>query len=206
MVVENERIAQYNQCYQILRKGEKMIKGKKAGRTLDEIGKRWYDFDFKSERVIYCYLCCCKIKEKHFARDIRKLDEKLRFETYQEWKQYVCNKYYNYRTEELSEFSRYLNQKIRNERPINEGVSILLAALTTLIFTEIFDSFLYTYEKINIKIVWLIGCIVFLPPMAYGIAKILSLMFDNNIEKDFFEDYKEIIDEMIEDSLKNHRD
>lgn len=85
-------------------------------------------------------------------------------------------------------------------------MSILLAALTTLIFTEIFDSFLYTYEKINIKIVWLIGCIVFLPPMAYGIAKILSLMFDNNIEKDFFEDYKEIIDEMIEDSLKNHRD
>ncbi len=183
-----------------------MIKGKKAGRTLDEIGKRWYDFDFKSERVIYCYLCCCKIKEKHFARDIRKLDEKLRFETYQEWKQYVCNKYYNYRTEELSEFSRYLNQKIRNERPINEGLSILLAALTTLIFTETFDRFLYTYEKISIKIVWLIGCIVFLLPMAYGIAKFLSLMFDNNIEKDFFEDYKEIIDEMIEDSLKNHRD
>ncbi len=182
-----------------------MIKSKKAGKTLDEIGKRWYDFDYKLERVIYCYLCCCKIRVKHFARDLRKLDEGLKFESYQEWKQYVCNKYQNYRTEELSEFSRYLNQRIRNEKPINEGANILLTAMITLIFTEIFQVSISTYRESSKKIVWFVFVILLVLYVVYEIVKSLLTLFDNNVEKNFFVDYKEIIDEMIEGRITNLR-
>lgn len=182
-----------------------MIKSKKAGKTLDEIGKRWYDFDYKLERVIYCYLCCCKIRVKHFARDLRKLDEGLKFESYQEWKQYVCNKYQNYRTEELSEFSRYLNQRIRNKSPFNESLNILCTAVIALVLTKVFEMFIFNYEELYMKFIGFISYIVLAWPLAYGVVRILYPIFDSNVEKNFFADYKEIIDEMIEGRITNLR-
>lgn len=41
-----------------------MIIGKKAGKNFDEIGKKWYGFDNKLEKIIYRYLCCYRIKKK----------------------------------------------------------------------------------------------------------------------------------------------
>lgn len=174
-----------------------MMRGKKAGQTLNEIGKRWYDFDFELERVIYCYLCCRCIKERGFARDLRKLNEKLKFESYQEWKQYICNKYQNYSKEKLTEFSRYLNQRIRNKKPFNEILIILCTVLVSLTLSQMFDMFLNTYERLSIKLVWFISCIIIVLPVFYGIVRFLCHIFDSDIEKNFFEDYKEIIDEII---------
>lgn len=56
------------------------------------------------EQSIYYYVCCIKGK----GRALRKLDKELEFELYLEWKQYIFDKY------KSIEFSRYLNQKIRN--------------------------------------------------------------------------------------------
>lgn len=56
-----------------------MIKGKKSGKTLDKIGERWYGFNLKSEKNVYCYLCCNRNRVKEKA--LRDLDEELKFET-----------------------------------------------------------------------------------------------------------------------------
>ncbi|MBD5513699.1 MAG: hypothetical protein HDR06_03340 [Lachnospiraceae bacterium] len=155
-----------------------MIKRKKAEKTLEEIGKRWYDFDYKIERTIYCYLCCYHIRERGAARNLRQLDEQLKFETYRQWKQYIGSKYINYSRDKLNEFSRYLNQMIRNKRPFDKALNILSTAVITLICTELFNVFLSTYEELNEKFVWLILCmlLVFLQPVILSNLSILYLI------------------------------
>lgn len=91
--------------------GGTMIKGKKAGKTLDEIGKKWHDFNFKYERAIYCYLCCNR--NRLINMELRNLNNDLKFEKYQQWNDYICNKYRNYSKGDLIEFSKYLNLKMK---------------------------------------------------------------------------------------------
>lgn len=55
-----------------------MIKHKKNGKTLEEIGKRWYDFDFEFERNIYRYLCYIRKKNDKLQNH-----KELKFESYQ---------------------------------------------------------------------------------------------------------------------------
>ena len=47
-------------------------------------------------------------------KDIKSIDDKYKFDSYKKWKQYVCNKYNEYSSNELIEVSRYFNQRIRN--------------------------------------------------------------------------------------------
>lgn len=88
------------------------------------------------------------------------LGDDLRFETYQQWKQYVCNKFINYRTEELMEFSRYLNYEKRSTRPM-----------------------------------------LFILLLSFSIIKMMYPIFDNNIDENFYADYKEIIDDVIKERV-----
>lgn len=74
-----------------------MIINKKAGKTLDEIGKKRHDFNFKFEKAIYCYLCCNHSRIINW--ELRKLNSDLKFEEYRQWKNYICNKYQNYSKE-----------------------------------------------------------------------------------------------------------
>ncbi|MBD5476827.1 MAG: hypothetical protein HDR17_12760 [Lachnospiraceae bacterium] len=137
-----------------------MIKRKKAEKTIEEIGKRWYDFDYKIERTIYCYLCCYRIRGWRTARNLRQLNEQLKFETYRQWRQYIGSKYKDYSRDKLNEFSRYLNQMIRNKRPFNEVLNILSTVAITLICTELFHLILSTYEEMKEKLDWLILCML----------------------------------------------
>ncbi|MBD5526592.1 MAG: hypothetical protein HDR04_19770 [Lachnospiraceae bacterium] len=182
-----------------------MIKGKKSGKSLDEIGERWYSFSLKSEKIIYCYLCCNRHRVK--KKTLRNLDEKLKFETYQQWNQYVCNKYQNYNINELIEFSRYLNQMIRNIKPNHEYLSIMASAVIAAIFTKMFD-LLYQYNGFSNIPFWsaflgiLLLYIFLMLLIFFLIFQVMSPLFDKHFEEDFFKDYKEIIDSLIDVKMK----
>lgn len=178
-----------------------MIKGKKAGKSFKEIGKRWYDFDFELERTIYCYLCCGREKK----RKIRKLDEKLKFESYQQWKKHIWDKYERFDKDRLCEFSRYLNQRIRNIRPNHEYWNIMATALLTLVITKIVDIFLNS--QMNFKDIPAIVGVLLLPvlvvlPLVIIMYQTFSPMFDTNIDENLFRDYKEVIDEIVKVKAK----
>lgn len=176
-----------------------MIKGKKAGKSFKEIGKRWYDFDFELERTIYCYLCCSREKK----RKIRKLDEKLKFESYQEWKKYVKNKYDNFSKDMLVEFSRYLNQRIRNTLPGHEYWIIVATVSLTMAFTEIIDvvlSKLMEFSGMSMIIAILLSSIFIVLPMIFIMVQTFYPLFDNNIDENLLKDYKEIIDEIVKEN------
>lgn len=178
-----------------------MIKGKKAGKCFEEIGKRWYEFDFELEKGIYCYLCCYRIKRK----ELRNLNDDLMFETYQKWKQYVYNKYSNYSREQLMEFSRYLNYEIRNERPFRKYWDIMLPITISLVFTKIFDIGLALYVE-SVENPSMLNILLLLCLEVIGVIFLINIfrpLFDDNIKENLFIDYKEIVDEIIEEKTVN---
>lgn len=184
-----------------------MIKGKRTGRSLQEIGKRWYGFDFELEKVIYCYICCKRIKKKK----IRKLDKELKFVSYHQWKQYVWNRYENFDKNTLIEFGRYLNQQIRNIKPIGEYLNIIATAVLTLILTKIVDIFLgvkIDFSGISVWGVFIIFSFIELIIILLSLFLFIEMIYpilDNNTNENLLKDYKEIIDEIISEKENDEK-
>lgn len=180
-----------------------MIKSKKAGKTLDEIGKKWHDFNFKSERLIYSYLCCNR--SRLINMELRNLNKDLKFEEYRQWKQYICNKYQNYSRDKLIEFSRYLKLMIRNIKPNHEYWIIMATALLSIVFTMVINVTIELNKQFNINSDWIkilitiLSGILFILFSAYLIIKIVYPIFDDYFDENFLRDYKEIIDEIIKE-------
>lgn len=175
-----------------------MQKKKKNKRSLNVIGKRKYDFDITLEKQIYSCLCCSYGAKKAF----KKLDNEFKFNSYQQWKQYICNKYEHYSREDLIEFSRYLNQKIRDIKPIYEIWDLFFPVILTVIMTYGIDK-LFKFEFsglpfLTFLIMKLFLIIIFVIPLLLLIRQILLPMFDNSLEENFLHDCKEIIDEIID--------
>lgn len=170
-------------------------------KTFEKIGNDYYGFQFQLEKNIYCYLCCKHVKRIEVYRGIRfcKLDEKQKFNTYHQWKQYIYNKYCNYTIEELSEFSRYLNQMIRDKKPNQENSIIVITVVLTLLFSEIYKKVEKFISHI-LEFKYGLGIIVMVcacMSIAIFISRITFPIFDNSLEENFFRDYKGIIDNML---------
>lgn len=176
-----------------------MIKGKKAGKTLDEIGKRRHDFNFKSEKIIYYYLCCIYIKKK----ELENLKDDLKFEEYGKWKNYICNKYQNYSKDKLIEFSRYLKLMIRNIKPSHEYWTIMATAFLSMLFSMVINVAMGIHNDFSNYPVWITLLVssvlgaLFIILLVYLIIKIVYPIYDNHFDEDFLKDYKEIIDDII---------
>lgn len=134
------------------------------------------------------------------------LGDDLRFETYQQWKQYVCNKFINYRTEELMEFSRYLNYEKRSTRPIHTYLEIVVPIVLSIMFTKTFEqacNIYYDLSKVSSLVIILLFFFVllFILLLSLSIIKMMYPIFDNNIDENFYADYKEIIDDVIKERV-----
>lgn len=170
---------------------------------LEEIGKRYYDF--VKEKIVYCYLSCIPLKK----RDLRRIDTNLKFDFYYQWKQYIIHRYKKLNKEGLQEFSRYLNQRRRNENIQNEYFVMIKTAFWALAISKIVEVF----EMLELKCSYLSYSIITLLVAFIVIETLFCYLFitdfksikDGNINKDFLTDFKEIIDEMIkkEDRIQN---
>lgn len=178
-----------------------MIKRKRTGKTLDEIGKRWHNFDFKFEKTIYCYLCCNR--NRKINKEIKRLTDDLKFEEYRQWEHYICNKYQNYSKDKLIEFSRYLNLQIRYIKPSYEYWSIMATAFLPIVFTMIINFVMGIYTDFSNNSVWIMLLATMLIEffitifLVYFIIEIVNPIYDNHFDENFLRDYKEVIDEII---------
>lgn len=172
---------------------------RKQKRTIDNIGKKIYEFDFILEKIIYEYLCFSHMKKK----ELKKLDEKLKFVTYKEWKKYILDKYKGYEEEKLIEFSRYLNQRIRNVEPAFMYLQVHIPVMATIIFTKAFDFIFETKlvfsgtPKIFVAAFVLLFDICVIMPLIFFVWHTFKPFRENCVEKNFLKDYKEIIDNLI---------
>ena len=181
-----------------------MFKKKKYKRQLDKIGKEKYDFDIKEEIKYYNYLSCSYMKEK----DIKNIDDKYKFDSYKKWKQYIYNKYIEYRSDELIEVSRYFNQRIRNTELNRTNWTFFIPILLTIIIGKMFEIVIdinwggfLKLPILGMVIGWIIYLLIYFVfvvlPTFYMIKRAITPIFVCNTEKYLFVDYKEIVDEMI---------
>ncbi len=176
---------------------------KKYGNTLDKIGERRYEFDYQLEKNIYSYLCRYQRKKKN----VYKLDTKLKFNTYQEWKKYICEKYSSYSQEELVEFSRFLNQKIRISSPTMTCYNLYIPICASFFIGYITDNLVTM--KLDLSDLSFLGALIYIfiwtlifIAIILGIAMLLfptifEPIWNHDMDKNMFIDYKEIIDEML---------
>lgn len=171
---------------------------KKQNRSIKKLGEEFYGFYQEEEKRIYMYLCRKRLTKK----EIEKIDSNLKFETYEEWVQYINHKYEKFSNEKLLEFSYFLNQNMRNIKPGHEYLNIVIPAMVTLIFDALFDIIVETPNiPIHSAIEFLIEIIViigFLFLGQYIMSEVSKHIWDNVDGENFYLDYKEIIDRMIE--------
>lgn len=182
---------------------------KKKKRSLNTIGIDNYDFDYQLEKSIYCYLCCIKTNN----RAIKKLEETLKFNTYSEWEQYVRNKHSHFSDDKLKEFNRYLNQRIRNVKPNRDYGDVMIPVLITLLTTEVIDYFknfkvtlpseMSILAIIIAVLTFVILLLIALIPIIILLGKTVAPIWDNHTEENLLNDYKEIINSMIDERNKS---
>lgn len=178
---------------------EYMERRKNHSRKLDQIGKKEYDFDPQLELIIYKYVCYIRITRK----EKKKLDKKIQFDYYREWEKYILDKYKDCKRDTLIEFSRYLNQRKRNNQPIREYWYLVIPVMLTLALSETFNFIIQNgdkfynlpVEEIIILCSLIILLIFFL--VIFAIRNTMMPMLDANIENNMLTDYIEIIENMI---------
>ena len=155
-------------------------------RKKDKWGNK-FQFDEDEELNIYKLLC----REKISKRKLIKLDKlNCKFYTYKDWKKYVINKYQNYPKDCLVEFIRFLNFKEKTlikDLPI---IKIFMSALTGAACVYIFE-----YQSTKDFFTNIISALLIL----WSIAWIIDFYNKSDkVESCFYQDYKEIIHELIE--------
>lgn len=176
-----------------------MIRRKKSKREIGDRGERWFGFHYDTERTIYGYVCCVYVKKGK----LRKLSDKLKFESYHQWKQYIINKYKCFELDTLIEFSRYLNQRIRSVKPGYEFNSITAAAIMSWVVTKLMEDFIEVEMAVKSNIICSMVTVIVTAAIVWAIVNLWYKCFwNNNTEENFYKDYKEIIDEIIEERKK----
>lgn len=172
---------------------------KKKSRRLDE---EYYNFSTYEEKLIYRYLCCKHIRRK----ELSKIPELHKFHKYHEWYDYIEKKYGNCSIDGLVEFWHFLNQKSRNVKPKYEYWTLCIPVGLTLVVNEIFDLTLkFSDIKINClsdKIIAFVVYMIVVAIFAKIVMMIMKSLFDQYDDSCFYEDYKAIIDDLIEKKKK----
>lgn len=169
---------------------------KKCAKLLVQVGKDEYNFDYEEEKAIYDFLCYRPLGKK------QKVNDKHKFVLYSQWEQYICQKYQKVSSEKLKDFSRYLNLRKRQIKPNYESQKILVTIILTVVINTSIDTLFMIYkEKITCIILDIIACIITII-VAFIIALMATQLLDileiDDVEENFYNDYKEIIDKIIE--------
>ncbi|MBP3610591.1 MAG: hypothetical protein J6J42_09675 [Lachnospiraceae bacterium] len=111
--------------------------------------------------------------------------------------------------DKLKEFSKYLNHLGRNMKPISEFANPYISAILSTFFSYIFTSLLNDEKQKK----WILEIVIYLVVLILTIifvflcAKmLLKLLFDNSMEENLCKDYKEIVDELIEEKENKHKE
>lgn len=199
--------------------------------SYQNIGKMEYDFDFQKEKLFYSNLCFQKMKKKsrtQYQKNLKELNEnkgekdKYTLITYSDWKRYILNKYDSkeYSKDKLINFSAYLNIGCRNWGTSYEWKNILSSVTITVVFTALLGfAKMEEIEKLNILISQLgekiyiralileaVVLVLFIIVIATFILWIMTRStYNDKLIQNMYEDYKKIIDELIENKKKYHK-
>lgn len=156
-----------------------------------------YNFDDDKEFAIYKYVCKLKINRKE-----KKLVKGFEFSTYDEWKEYVIEKYSHVSLKSLNDFHRNLRHKQKMAEAFPGAYTGILIPWLFMVFSIVLGSAVYEiYENKGVIFLVIIqivsNCI-----LAFGslwiLQRLLMEYIMSNKEVLLYSDYENIIQEMIE--------
>ena len=168
-------------------------------------GEKYYHFNQTEEMRIYKCVC----GEKLSWYEWRKIKGR-QFSFYEEWKSYVYEKNKDIPKEKLKEFYHYLEHRKRMVEPRQEPVKIMMSVVITIIVTDVMKFFLKYWKEI--QALWKGGSWTEIRMglgLIIGTFLVISLGFGSiawmiasdipkhTLERNFYQDYQEIIKELI---------
>lgn len=176
---------------------DKEQRQKIAKRTLNNIDEKEYDFDANLQRAVYCYVFCIRNKNS------KSLPKELKFDSYQEWKLNLISKYKSYSIGDLEEFSRHLRHRARNNEPSKISLEVLFPVILSIGLTFFTNSFMELnttkgVSQLQSVMIVILSVLIWAIGMAIIIWTTIQPIWENHNTAIFFEDYKEVIDEIIE--------
>lgn len=177
-----------------------MIRTKK-GNCVVEKGLEDFDFDYRKELSIYYF-----VKGERLSRGRMKLvDGEKKFNTHEEWKNYIKKKYNRLSVNELEEFRKYIQHVKRRRQPVldfsSSYFSSILSVFGSYLVTEKFVDVKPETEKIIAFIAYVILFMVIFITIACLLKACISSLTADGVENGFFTDYQEVMDEMINEKV-----
>lgn len=170
-------------------------------------GKRYFDFDEELEKNIYFFICKENIGNKY----LKKLEKKkVLYDTYSQWNDYVTCKYKAYSLKSLKEFAAYLKQRARKMHVYSifaeQNMAPFIIGFVTAVMAEPFGTLIAQYANM-LKADLISGLVayafllVFILIISGLVVPIINSIIDNitnrATKKAFFEDYINVIEELI---------
>lgn len=157
--------------------------------------KKYFYFEKEKEMAIYSYLC----KRKLTRRQKKMLSPSTQFEGYHSWKCYIRSKFQVFSKPSLRELSRCLNLSLRDANKFStftQGFWLsFISSFFTLSVNELFN---YLQPDVN-PIIIFSSILLIVPMLVYLIVSVYDTCSLESQRINFYEDVKEIIDEMIEE-------
>lgn len=180
-----------NNSGKILRKNRK--------KCIHQIGKQKYEFDKTEELLKYKYLCGAKMGRIEWI----KCGKRSMPYSFYEWKESIQQKYNPCSIEQLEEFARYLELGIKDNNASKDSANIIFAALASSAMAVTFGKLV---EIQSIKLISFIIDVVFaILALIVIIYCIYFPLYNDNLEKNLYKDYQDIIKQII-DEKKDHKD
>lgn len=183
--------------------GKNMIRTKRKN-CIKEIGLEEFKFDYGKELSIYLFAK----GEYLIPKRMKIIDIEKRFNSHEEWRNYIRDKYKFFSKNKLEEFRRYLVHKERRHRPIAEFTGPYISALLSA-FMSYFVSYFVTEEIVAVKLeiepiykilLFCFAFVVLFSTFVWVVAGCMKLFISNGVEEGFLEDYMEVITEMLKEN------
>ena len=159
-----------------------------------------YGFQYAEEKRIYNIICG---KSKRKKGD---LPECFKLNSYSEWKNYVWSKYETYNCQQLNNFLHYLKMQLRTINPTQKFIDMVCAAVFGVLISSLINVIVALrgeFEKMGFSIISVVAiAIVAIMVIVFPLCSISMNIFNNMIckseDKDMYEDYISIIQEIIQ--------
>lgn len=170
-------------------------KKRRRKKSIYDIGREKYNFDYQEEIIRYKALCCMHLKRK----EIKKLKFDKSLNSYKDWKEYIFHKYEEFDKEDLVEFSRFLNCIQRDETLEHNFFWMLISAFVSLVITAILNALVEIIdtslaEGDDFFLMRIVLCILTVSVTMYYF--VMRPIRKKDTKENLISDYKEIIDEM----------
>lgn len=158
-----------------------------------------YGFQYAEEKRIYKIICG---KSKRKKGD---LPDCFRYYSYSEWKDYVWSKYKKYNCEQLNNFLHYLKMQLRKIKPAQQFrdliyVPIMVALITQMIaeMPSLKNQKIEINTSVTAKVAFILVVIIAIFSIFIFVRDMLYSFNSKSEDKDMYEDYISIIQEIIQ--------